>query len=334
MELITGENDIGRRLDRILRKALPDLSLPLIHRLFRKKKILINGKPGKAKDRLDNAAVISIPFLNNESEKLRAKEIKYSSHIIDKQNIESLEICTIKYKNKESLWQDSGFIAFNKPSGIATHGPGSLEMLVQSFLKDKISPSLSFKPGPLHRLDKSTSGVIVFSANLKGARFFSSLLHDLKVRKTYLAIVEGNIEKDEIWQDDLIRDKKMKKTFVSKMETTPVGKIAITKIIPLAAKENYSLVKVEITTGRTHQIRAQAAAHGYPLAGDVKYGGHKIINNNLPDTSLRKKPHKKEKSKFFLHAWKVDFLEYSIEAPIPDDFLSFLTKKFPKNFDF
>jgi len=275
MELITGENDNGRRLDRILRKALPYHPLPLIHRLLRQGLVFINGKPAKAQDRVCGGVKISIPSLN-DAPKTESPAPSLPSPVI--------------------IWEGPGLIAVNKPAGLAVHGSYSLDEMVRSFLADKISPSLSFKPGPLHRLDKPSSGIVVFSTNIEGARLFSALLREQKVRKTYLAIVQGKVEKDELWEDALVRDREMKKTFVSSD-----GKNAVTKIKPLASKNAYSFVSAQIATGRTHQIRAQAAAHGHPLTGDKKYGG-------------------RGKGGFFLHAWKLEFLEYSIEAPPPEAF--------------
>jgi len=278
MELITGENDKGRRLDRILRKALASCPLPLIHRLLRQKKVLVNGKPGKANDRIDCGVKISIPVLENT----QTREPK-------KRQLPPPEI----------LWQGLGLIAVNKSVGLAVHGHNSLDDIVRAYLADKLPVSLSFKPGPLHRLDKPSSGIVVFSTSIEGARLFTSLMRERKIGKTYLAVVEGNVKSEEIWQDDLFRDKERKKTYVSHGDSGG-GKNAVTKVTPLASDGNYTLIKAEIATGRTHQIRAQAAFHGHPLAGDKKYGGKKFGDGGG----------------FFLHAWKLKFLEYGITAPI------------------
>jgi len=284
MELTTGDNDKGRRLDRILRKALPDHPLPLIHRLLRQGRVLIDGKPGKAQDRIDSGVKILIPSLKDAlKEDLR--------HRGKKDTEKELKI------KLEILWEGLGLIAVNKPAGLAVHGPESLDDMVNSYLLDKLPASLSFKPGPLHRLDKPSSGVVVFSASLEGARLFTSLMREHKVQKTYLAIVNGKLEKEALWQDELVRDEDRKKTFISQAQSNK-SKTAITKVKPLAMENNRTLIQAEIETGRTHQIRAQAAFHGYPLAGDVKYGG-------------------KGNGNFFLHAWKLEFLEHSIEAPLP-----------------
>jgi len=285
MELIAGENDKGRRLDRILRKALPDHPLPLIHRLLRQGQVLVNGKPARAQDRVDCGVSIRIPSLKTAPKAAPC----------------------LRLPSPEILWQGSGLLAVNKPPGLAVHGPGSLDEMVRSFLAEKLSPSLSFKPGPLHRLDKPSSGIVVFPTNIEGARLFSSLMRERRVRKTYLALVEGNVKKEEIWEDELVRDTEKKKTFVSPQHSA-ASKTAVTKIMPLASEGGYSLVMAEIATGRTHQIRAQAASHGHPLAGDTKYGGGK--------------------GGFFLHAWKLEFLENLIEAPLPETFRRKITTLF------
>jgi len=291
MELITGENDKDRRLDRILRKALPEYPLPLIHKLLRQKKVLVDGKPGKAEDRLDCGVKI---FIQKEFTHRTAGSQYKNAKDIKKINNKTTGVPQI-------LWEGAGLIAVFKPAGIAVHGDDSLDVMVRSYLADKLPPSLSFKPGPLHRLDKPSSGVIVFSSSLEGARLFTSLMRQRKVKKTYLAVVEGIIKSEEDWQDELVRDREKKKTFICKNSG---GKTAITKVTPVAHDGGYTLIKAQITTGRTHQIRAQAASHSHPLAGDVKYGG------------------KKSKEGFFLHAWKLEFLDYSIEAPVKSALLN------------
>ncbi|MCL2174923.1 MAG: RluA family pseudouridine synthase [Treponema sp.] len=300
MELKTGENDTGRRLDRILRKALPDHPLALIHRLLRRKQVFINGKPAKPQDRVESGAIISIPCLT-KSQKLSAKHKTKSPYISE---VNSSIIAA-------PIWQDIGLIAFNKPAGLAVHGRDSLDTMVRSFLSDKLPPSLSFTPGPLHRLDKPSSGIVVFPTSLDGAQLFTSLMKDHKIKKTYLAIVEGIVSKDEIWEDKLIRDREKKKTFTS---NTSSAKTAVTKITPLASNSGFSLIQAEIVTGRTHQIRAQAQAHSHPLLGDIKYNGQ--------SAESRERGSKRNNyiAGFYLHARKLEFLDYKIEAPLPEAF--------------
>ncbi|GHV92358.1 pseudouridine synthase [Spirochaetia bacterium] len=275
--------DDGRRLDRILRKALPDSPLSLIHRLLRKGRILVDGKSAPADLRVHAGQVITVPL-----EDAGGKEINQKGQSGPVDLLAPL-----------ILFENADFLILNKPAGLAVHGPDSLDTLAQAYLAPKIPPSLSFRPGPLHRLDKPTSGVIVFSASLAGARRFSALLQSRRVCKGYLALVEGVIEKEGVWEDELIRDQGRQKTFTRQVSDTdkdlsPEGtKNARTRFKPLMVKPPYTLLQLELDTGRTHQIRAQAAAHGHPLAGDRKYGSRRSGD-------------------LLLHAW---FLEVPAETP-------------------
>ncbi|MDR0878107.1 MAG: RNA pseudouridine synthase, partial [Treponema sp.] len=230
------------------------------------------------------------------------------------------------------LCQLPGLLILNKPAGIAVHGPESLDTRVQGYLAGKIKPSLSFKPGPLHRLDKPTSGIIVFSLSLEGAQRFSALIRERRIKKQYLALIDGILEGPQVWEDELVRDKALHKTFIpagnsargavhGAVQDTPPAKSALTRVQPLAScfvtGKGYTLIRAEIETGRTHQIRAQAAAHAHPLTGDKKYGGSV------------------QSGGFLLHARKLEFPgddeEHSpicITAPLPENFCRRITALF------
>jgi 23S rRNA pseudouridine955/2504/2580 synthase len=300
IELKTGPDDSGRRLDRILRKSLPDYSLSLIHRLLRQGKARLNGKRAAADERVPAGAVIHLT-VPDDALPVPAVHPKGSP---------ALPVLP------EIVWRGSGIIVFNKPPGLASHGEVSLDSRVKAWLAGKLPPSLSFQPGPLHRLDKPTSGIITFSETLEGARLFSRLLRERNIIKTYLAIAEGVITGEDVWQDTLARDTAAHKTRVS---DGTGAKNAQTTIKALAANGSYTFIEARLITGRTHQIRAQAAAHGHPLAGDVKYGGCRI-----PGTA----------GGFFLHAWKIAFSESAgkfpsvITAPLPEAFVACITGLF------
>jgi 23S rRNA pseudouridine955/2504/2580 synthase len=310
MKLQTGEDDRDRRLDRILRKARPDLPLSGIHRLLRTGRILVNGKPARAEDRIPPGSVISLP--DDVSGPSPASRPPPSPG----QAGQGLDI----------LYEGSGLLILNKKPGIAVHGPESLDTLVQAYLRGRLKPSLSFRPGPLHRLDKPSGGIVVFSTDLEGARRFSALLRERRIGKQYLALVEGRVGEAETWQDPLYRDRRAKKTGTGSPDKTVRGedgtKQALTRIKPLAAADGYSLILAEIQTGRTHQIRAQAAAHKHPLGGDTKYGGRPL----------------RGAGGFFLHAWRMQFpagafpankdFPRLISAPLPASFRSFIDDLF------
>ena len=323
IELTAGMDDTGRRLDRILRKALPDLSLSFIHRLLRQKKILVDNKPATPNHRIKQGMVIQIiASVNHTQEQVNHNIINQVKQPVNKKNL-----CKNPVSNTQGgkaappvpiLWQGSDLIAFNKPQGLSTHGPNSLDLIVYDWLLAGASPlphSLSFRPGPLHRLDKPTSGIIFFSRTLEGAKLFSALLREHKLEKTYIAIVEGSLKKDETWHDVLTHDKTARKTFVKTVPLLPAPKEAFTTVKPIASNNEYSLIEAGIKTGRHHQIRAQAASHGYPLAGDIKYGGKPL-------------PGQSRKGAFFLHAWKIKFNAQDV----PDGFPREITAPLPEAF--
>jgi 23S rRNA pseudouridine955/2504/2580 synthase len=313
LTLTAAADDDGRRLDRILRKALPDMPLSAIHSLLRKRRILVNGVPGNAADRVRTGSVIQVPVTAAGRQKRKILPCKGEAPLSA-----ALDI----------LWEGAGLLVLNKPAGLGVHGPdsgngGSLEARVQDYLAPKLPPSLSFKPGPLHRLDRPTSGIIVFSTSLEGARNFSALIRERRVRKTYLALLDGLLERDETWEDALVRDRELGKSFA--LPAGHIGpdfsKTARTRVHPLAhttaGQARATLAMLELDTGRTHQIRAQAAARGFPLAGDRKYGGGG------------------QRGGFLLHAWTLELPEQTLpgiprrlEAPLPEHFRSRIRELF------
>jgi 23S rRNA pseudouridine955/2504/2580 synthase len=313
--LSTAADDQGRRLDRVLRKALPEVPLSLIHRLLREGKILVDGRSQGAAFRIGAAQEIAVPIA------VREKAPRGPA----------------PFAGLRIVYESPDLLAADKEAGLPVHGSGkSLDTLVQAYLAPKLPPSLSFRPGPLHRLDRPTSGIVVFSASLRGARYFSALLREGKIRKQYLALVEGRLEQPGFWEDALAREDrrtvvkaggKPARTGYRPLAWYPAGN----RGLPAGAHRNsqgYSLLVLEPGTGRRHQIRAHAAAHGHPLGGDLTYGGRP-----LPPLSA-------EPPAFLLHAWKLSpapdgnggaapFLP-PLEAPPPDYFLESIEKLFGK----
>jgi 23S rRNA pseudouridine955/2504/2580 synthase len=210
-------------------------------------------------------------------------------------------------------------------------GADSLDTLARAYLGPKLPPSLSFRPGPLHRLDKPTSGIVVFSVSLEGAQRLSRLLRGGFIHKQYLAVVEGSVTGPGLWEDLLARNRGLRKTF-----TADEGKIARTRYSPLARgpyrDQDFTLLALEPQTGRTHQIRVQAAFHGHPLAGDAKYGGRP-----LPPRAAAQGQKGTPRPNFLLHAWKLKTaaddaegsgLPPALEAPLPDYFEEYIKEIF------
>ena len=310
------QDDENRRIDRVLRKFLKDdLTLSQIYKSLRNGQIKVNNKKIKQDYRTQKNDIIFI------DERLINKE--------NSQHQEKKQINTQNFQYLEVIFENQYVKIINKPYNISVQKSQKDEIALDEIIKSQYKPSemsLSFVPGPLHRLDKKTTGLLTFSNNLIGAREFSNILQNHQVTKTYLTILEGKIDTPQRWTDNISTNKQENK---NKFKTVTVNskdgksKEAITEVFPI--KTGYyddipiTFAKIIIYTGRTHQIRSQCAFHNFPLLGDTAY------NKNL-----KKIPKDVD---FFLHSYKLSFesnnilqLPTDLVAPLPKNFVKFLKK--------
>ena len=255
-------NDDGKRIDKVLRVLIPNTSLSEIYRLLRKKFIKVNDK-------------ISIPkFALNQNQD------NSSSSRIDKHFCE---------ENFHPVFENEHILILDKPYNLNVHGDEfSLESIVQDYYHStRVDNSISFKPGPLHRLDKKTTGLVAFSMSLQGARWFCKNIENHKIQKIYYTIMEGKIE-DSVQWDDFIENNHENKNnyykvtaFSEKNLNNNNAKNASMQVFPLANGKfdgnDVTFVKIILKTGRKHQIRCQSALHSFPLLGDSIYGSKKNL---------------------------------------------------------
>lgn len=179
------------------------------------------------------------------------------------------------------LYEDSQLVAAEKPVGMLSEPAGSGENDMGSALAQQLGMALL----PVHRLDRSTGGAMVFAKTRSAADKLSELIRQRAMEKEYLAVVHGTPEPEGIWTDLLFRDSAHNKTFVVRRlrkgvrEAKLAYRLLQTVQLPNGAA---SLVRIQLYTGRTHQIRAQFAARKMPLLGDGKYGSR----DNRCDTAL------------------------------------------------
>ncbi len=295
-----GQQDINRRLDRIIEKIIPNLSYSLINKN-------IKVAPEYRIQRGHVIAIASILLQKNQENK----------NIVE--NIPEIHFDTL-FKN-EYCW------IINKPYNISVQSAQKNEYALDSQIQKMYTNdnSLSFVPGPVHRLDKKTTGVLCFSQNLMGAQWLSKVIAEKTVKKEYIAVVSGKVGKigeKEIWTDS-IDDTKTQTRFKT-VSIGAEGKEGISHVTPLAhgtyLGKPISLLHFDIVTGRTHQIRVQSSFRGFSLLGDTAYGGIKIS----------------EQQDFFLHSLKLSFpknnslnIPESIIAPLPVPYANFLRNYLP-----
>ena len=168
------------------------------------------------------------------------------------------------------LYEDNHLIAVLKPINVPTQKDSSNDIdmvsLVKDYLKKKYNKPGNVYLGLLHRLDRPVSGVLLFAKTSKAAKRMTKEIKNHNVRKTYYAVVEGKVDKKGTFIDKLLKDEKTNFVRVSDK-----GKEAKLEYELICYKNNYSLVKINLITGRSHQIRVQFSSRGYPLYGDQRY---------------------------------------------------------------
>ena len=323
LEFNAGIDDNDRRIDKVLRNFIKDVPLSSIYKYIRKNLIKINNKKTTQDYRVKTGDVISIAaFIIND----------FSENQSESNNLQKNEETTLR-KDLEIVFQNEDILILNKPYDVLVHGSdNSLDKQVENYYKkinQNKSKSLSFTPGPLHRLDRKTTGLLSFSLSLNGARWFSENIKNHTIQKKYVSVVQNKLLHQEEWIDYIEKksdkdNSKFHKVEVSKLKENDEQKKCITKITPVKygkyKNKDITFVEIEIKTGRMHQIRAQASLHNHPLLGDTAYGGLK-----LEDFS----------QDFFLHAKELIFpsenpinLPKTVNATLPQPFLEFTNNFF------
>ena len=166
------------------------------------------------------------------------------------------------------LYEDNHIIVVEKPVNILVQADITKDIdmltLIKKNLKEKYNKPGNVYLGLVHRLDRPVGGVMVLAKTSKAAARLSEMIRNSSFKKTYLAVVCGNLKRSGEFVDNIVNDE-------FKVSIDASGKLSKLKYQVVASTQNLSLVKINLITGRKHQIRAQFAYHGYPLWGDQKY---------------------------------------------------------------
>ena len=242
---------VNKRIDAYMAEKYEDISRVAIQRLIETGKILVNGKKVKA---------------------------SYKVQVNDKITMEEEKAVEIELKAQdipvEIIYEDRDIIVVNKPKGMVVHPAngnpdGTLVNAIMAICKDSLSGiGGEIRPGIVHRLDKDTSGILIVAKNDKAHINLSQQIKEHKVKKTYIALVKGIVKENNATINMPIgRSEKDRK----KMAVTKKGKEAITHFKVLKRYDKYTLLEINIETGRTHQIRVHLSQIGYPIVGDEVY---------------------------------------------------------------
>lgn len=197
----------------------------------------------------------------------------------------------------EVVYEDNHLIIVNKEVGEIVQGDKTgdrpLSEIVKDYIRDKYQKPGNVFCGVVHRIDRPVSGLVVFARTSKALERLNRMLRDGEIHKTYHALVEGKMEQsDGTLENYLVSDGRINKTFISNA-SNPEAKRSILKYKTIAVGDRYTLLEINLLTGRKHQIRAQLSNIGHPIKGDLKYGARR----SNPDGGISLQAHKIE----FIH---------------------------------
>ena len=285
MEVRIDASVAGQRLDKAVAE-LTDLSRSLANEQIKDGQILVNGQAKKAKYAVKEGDVITYELPEPEVVEYVAEDIP-------------LEI----------VYQDEDVAVVNKPQGMvvhpsAGHTSGTLVNALMYHIKDLSGINGVLRPGIVHRIDKDTSGLLMIAKNDQAHLALADELKDKKSLRKYWAIVHGNLPNDRgVIEAPIGRSEKDRK----KQTVTAKGKPALTRFQVLERFGDYTLVELQLETGRTHQIRVHMAYIGHPVAGDEVYGPRKTLKGHGQFLHAR--------TLGFTHPRTGEVLEFTAEAP-------------------
>jgi 23S rRNA pseudouridine955/2504/2580 synthase len=288
---------VDQRLDNFLLKTLKTVPKTRVYRIIRKGEVRVNKKRCKPDYKLKMGDIVRVP-------PVRIDQTHDAQNYIAPALIENIE--------KTILFENKHLVIINKPSGLAVHSGSGINFGVIDIMR-RLRPDTEIELA--HRLDRDTSGCLLLAKHRQSLLAMQRCFLDNSLNKTYLAVAKG------CWpQNKKEVTASLKKVTLANGErrvlVDPAGQSALTKIIDCQQKEQYSILTIQLMTGRTHQIRVHCQSQGHELIGDTKYG----------DVDFNKTMKKKGFKRLMLHASRLELprTEFSeeivINADTPDIF--------------
>jgi 23S rRNA pseudouridine1911/1915/1917 synthase len=320
----------GQRLDQFLTAHLDGVSRSRVQLLMEQGDVLVDGEREKASLKLRGGESIVVTGEPHPAPlKATAEDIPL-----------------------DVVYEDADLAVVNKPAGMMVHaGSGQNEdarskgTLVNALLyrfKKLSSTGGDLRPGIVHRLDKDTSGLIVVAKNDRAHAALGEMFSSRQIRKTYLALVQGNVERAKgSINASIARDPVRRTRMTTQPNENARSAVSHYEVIRRFANRfgKFTLVKVRIETGRTHQIRVHMASIGHPVVGDTLYGGAGQLTDQVAAQAAQSKaarrkadPERLRLGRNFLHSAKLEFPHpktgklLQLEAPLPAELESFLVQ--------
>lgn len=313
-ELVVGANEAGQRLDKLLAKVLHQCSKSFLYKMLRKKNIKLNDKKAEGRELLKLGDTIQIFFSDETYEKFTKKDVL------------KLPILPEQF---QVIYEDEDVIFLNKWQGVLSQKAKEDDISMNEYLiaylmeQGRISTETlkSFTPSICNRLDRNTTGLLIGGVSLRGLQIMAKALKERTVGKYYYAVVAGRVAKGCHLQGYLLKDEDRNKVRVvpeGQAFSDGIGTPIETQYEIVRTTEQFTLLKVHLITGKTHQIRAHLASIGHPVIGDRKYGDSRVNQQFKQSHGIHYQ---------LLHAKELHFptdfpLEKLagriIEAPLPD----------------
>ena len=289
-----------QRLDRFLRHHFPAIPHALIQKLLRKRNIRVENRRATAKTRLQMGETVEIWADLSEFQQARSGKAERLERLKNSRRFRSFF---------RPLHEDRSILVLDKPAGIVVHPSrghrkgDSLLDLVEAHLSDAVDAKDGFKPAFAHRLDQGTSGIIVLAKTRTAAGILESFFRTQQVEKRYIVLVNGNVPPDKgVINLGIEEERRPSGITRFKARRAPDAREAKTKFEVLERLKDTTLLKVDLGTGRTHQIRVHFSALGNPVVGDGEYGNKGLNRSHRERLGIRR---------IFLHASE-------LEIPHPD----------------
>ncbi len=316
VELQITAKEAGQRFDKFLKKYLNEAPGSFIYKMLRKKNITLNGKKAAGSELLADGDQIRL-FLSDETIR-KFHQSRTSAAPVSVKTAPSLSV----------IYEDDDLIFINKPANMLTQkGNDPQNSLTEFLLQDLLTRKMlteedlrAFRPSPANRLDRNTTGLVLCSKSLRGAQFLSEMIRNRDLKKEYQVLVSGRVNQNGV--KTVYYSKDAKHNLVTLYPDQKEGRgFMKTGIYPVQVSDQASLLRIDLLTGKTHQIRAHLAYLGHPVLGDSKYGDPKQNRMLRQKHGIRRQ---------MLHAWRITFPEVSgsfsylsgksFTAPPPEDF--------------